>query len=89
MGRLAALWSRRFSRFALKNTGGSGSIRASYLAMLFGTGQRKDAAGDNWESGLIASMDKNRSGFVTEVWLLERTDEDAKRRTGRMISVLG
>ena len=26
--------------------------------------QRNDASGNNWESGLIASMDKNRSGFA-------------------------
>jgi beta-glucanase (GH16 family) len=28
------------------------------------TAQRRDAAGNNWESGLIASMDKKRSGFA-------------------------
>ncbi len=28
------------------------------------TAQRRDAAGNNWESGLIASMDTNKSGFA-------------------------
>jgi beta-glucanase (GH16 family) len=28
------------------------------------TAERRDAAGNNWESGLIASMDKKRSGFA-------------------------
>ena len=64
MGRLAALWSRRsvqpftLGKRRLRVDNGILSSDAVWNS------QRNDASGNNWESGLIASMDKTRSGFA-------------------------
>ncbi len=44
--------------------GDYGSIMGILFSEAVWTSQRRDAPGNNWESGLIASMDKNKSGFA-------------------------